>query len=285
MGRSLACVIVFTGIWQVGCASLAEIRDFAALSKRAAEYFPFIMADMKASFIRQREMQNLDSGMDLKEATKKAEEDCAAHQLCKSVGDFAKAGKVLESYMKTLGQLAADNLTSFDESLKAFSSELRTSAGLGEPQRKAVQSLSTFLAGAAANGYRQRQLAKTLTSTDEDIGILTQGLADIVEIYKKQLDAEEIAMRGYFEGTIAEKGAQEPLARILVYDRYSRGREELKNKQSAADCYKEFLATIRKAHSELAQKSAKLDATQSRQLAVSYMASIDGQIQVVRKAF
>ena len=278
-------LLVGTSVWQVGCASLAEIRDFAALSKRATEFFPVMMADMKASFIRQREMENLDIGMKLTEATRKAEEDCASHPFCKNVADFTKAGKVLESYMKTMGQLAADNLTSFDDSLKAFSNELGTSAGISEPQRKAVQSLSTVLANAAASGYRQRQLAKTLTATDPDIAILTDCLAVIVDSYKSQIKSEETAMRSYFQGAIAEEGAKEPLAKILVYDRFRRGLEELKNKQSAADSYKEFLRTIRKAHGELAQESAKLDAVQARQLAVSYMVTIDGQIQIVRKAY
>jgi len=68
-------------------------------------------------------------------------------------------------------------------------------------------------------------------------------------------------MRGYFEGTIAEKGAQEPLARILVYDRYSRGRDELKGKQSAADCYKEFLRYDPESPQRAGSEIGKLDAT------------------------
>ena len=69
---ALALLLAGSLLLQTGCASLAEIRDFAAMAKQASESFPPMMEDMKDSFIRTRQMDNLSRGLPLEEATKKA---------------------------------------------------------------------------------------------------------------------------------------------------------------------------------------------------------------------
>src|SRR5438309_2178709 len=84
------------------CVTLAEIRDFAALSKKASESFPALMADEKDSFIRQRQMEYLQQHLSLEDAIKQAHADCDGHDLCKNVPDWIGASKVLENYMNVM---------------------------------------------------------------------------------------------------------------------------------------------------------------------------------------
>jgi len=279
----LALWLASAVFWQTGCASLAEIREFAALAKKASESFPPMMADMKDSFLRQRQTQNLQLGRSLGDAVKQAASDCDASDLCKNVPDLIGAGRVLENYMKVMGQLAGDNLANYDESVKGFADQLKTSAKIKDQERDAVKSLTTFLFNAVTNGYRRRKLAETLQRHNEDIRVLTAALTLFVGDYEAQLQAEGQAMRSYYEGVIAERRKEEAL-KILIYDLYDRDRLVLENKRQAAEEYKKFLQTVQKAHGELARAS-KLHAVAVRHLITTFTVAIDNQIQTLRKAF
>lgn len=281
----LALFLVAALLGQTGCASLAEIRDFAALAKEASESFPPMMADFKDSFIRQRQTQNLQLGRSLDDAIKQARADCDASDICKNVPDFIGASRVLENYMKVMGQLAADGLPSYDANVKAFADQLQASAKIKDTERDAIKSLATLLFNAVANGYRQKKLAETLTQHNQDIQVLTGALSLFVDDYESQLRAEADAKRSYYESVIAEHRKEEPLSRVLVYDLYERDRQELENKRNAAETYKKFLQTVQKAHAQLASESSKLGAADVQRLAATYGAAIQSQIEILRKAF
>jgi hypothetical protein len=282
---ALALLLAGSLLLQTGCASLAEIRDFAAMAKQASESFPPMMEDMEDSFIRTRQMDNLSRGLPLEDATKKAQDDCDQSAFCKNIPDFIGAGKVMENYMRVMGQLAVDDLASFDKSVQAFSDQIKTSAGIQDNQRDAIKSLTTFLVNAAANGYRRRKLAETLIQHNEDIRTLTGALMQIVGDYERQLSTEDLAMQSYFEGAIREHRSAEPISKILVYNLYDRDRQELRKRQNAAGAYMQFLQTVQTAHDGLSKKASKLDAADVRGLMEGFATDINGQIQVIRKAF
>ena len=277
-------ILIACSIWLSGCAPLSEIRDFAALSKRAAESFPPMMRDVKESYLRQRELSHLQQGSSLQEAGKQAQADCEKSELCRVVPDLIGAGQVLENYMKVMGQLAADDLTSFDQSIKGFADQLQTSAKIKDKERDAVRSLATFLFNAVASGYRQKRLAETLTKHDDDIRVLTEALLQITGDYVTQLGNEELAMRGYYEGAVGRR-QEDAVLKVLVYEIYGRDRQALEKKRQAARSYQEFLRTLQKAHHELSQKASRLTATEARRLGATFAVEIDKQVQAIGKAF
>jgi hypothetical protein len=269
----------------IGCAPLAEVREFAGLSKKAAESFPGMMADLKHSVVREKQYDALRTGLQLEAAIKAAEAACDSDSVCRNVDDYVAVSRVMENYMKVMGQLAADELASYDKSIDPLVEKLSTSAKIKKEEAAAAGSLAKFVANAVADGYRKRVVAKTLVETNASFLTLTRTLADFTGDYQDQLERERIAMRAYFELAVAGHSAEEPLTKLLIYDLYRNDVSALENRLAAAKAYTAFLATVGKAHDQLSGKASKLDAREVRQLTATYALTIDKQMQVIRKAF
>lgn len=283
--RKAVVVLAVAGAFMTGCAGLAEIRDFAARSKQAAESFPRMMADLRQSVVREKQYDALRAGARLEAAIALSESACRAEPLCANADDYVAVSRVMENYMRVMGHLAADEIASYDKSIDGLMDKLNNATGIRREASTAAGSLGKFLAGAAANGYRQKVLAKTLTGNNASFHTITAALSDFVEDYRTQLRRERTAMRGYFELAVAAHSAQEPLTRLLIYDRYQDRLAALETRLAAAEEYKSFLATVATAHQELSDKANRLSSAEARRLIAGYAVAVDSQVQAIRRVF
>src|SRR6185369_3421671 len=122
---------------------------------------------------------------------------------CKEDFDLAPtllgAMNVLGNYFNALGQLASNNVVSYDKEIDGFASHLQAAAGFPAPATKAVQGLAKFLANAIAGGYQRKKLAEALKAADLDVTALTNALGHIVGTeYVRDLANEEDSLKNRY---------------------------------------------------------------------------------------
>ena len=116
-----------------------------------------------------------------------------------------KANATLVSYMRSMGDLAADDLTNFDKGIGAFGSALADAELFSPAESSAIANLASYLARMAADGYRRKQLRDVIKEANADVATATAALARIVsKNYILQLENERVAMREYYRKLTVE---------------------------------------------------------------------------------
>ena len=197
-----------------GCVSLKEIRAFAATAAAVGDGFPALARDFHQSclsqqryIVAQKQDFRLDKFADLSDPAN--ELMAPGLKICQQFADeqarLIAANATLVNYMRTMGDLSADELTSFDKSIGSFGTALADAGLLQKTEASAVAKVAAYLARIASEGYRRKQLRTVIVDNNEDIKVISAGLARIVgRNYVLQLENERVAMQGYYRKMAAE---------------------------------------------------------------------------------
>jgi hypothetical protein len=195
-------------VFHAGCGDLKEVREFAATASAVGERFPALARDLYDScmaqqryIVAQREDFRVDQFGDLNDSEHPLLE--SGRNTCKLYQDeqerLIKANATLVSYMKSMGDLAADDLTNFDKGIADFGGALTGAQLFTAAESGAITKLASHLAQMAANGYRRKKLRDVIKETNSDVAITTAALGRIVsKNYILQLENERVAMREYY---------------------------------------------------------------------------------------
>lgn len=238
------------------CTAPDDVRKFAALSAEATAQFPALANDLAGSCVRK---QLADRPITEIEQT-----DDAARTACKEFFDLqprlATALAVLTDYLNALHELASDRAVNFDAETGRAAQALQQTGVFGSAPADAVKSLAGFLAKAAGSRYQKRQLAEALKSTDADIDALTKALMTIVDQdYPRVLDNEQNALRERYRGFLVEDRTKNPVAILMVKDKWNTDLESLNRRRTAARDCREILRRIRDGHHALAEAAERKD--------------------------
>jgi hypothetical protein len=234
-----------------GCANLQAVRDFAKTSAATADYRQ-IVADYAMSPERQKRYQPERSAPDLNVQAKAREEQKPKLEAVQSI---------LVEYMTALGDLAADDLPNVDNQVDALGKALENAkfvgngdAAISKETGTAAATIAKILTHAVLDHWRQKQTSRIVREANDSVQTVSAGLREIVlNDFSASLDAEEEAVRKYFEAAIAASTAGgdttgvPPLARILWLEHS----DQLQTRRAKLTSYAEVLAKIGKGHEDL----------------------------------
>lgn len=213
--RSLLFILLLgLSVVHGACVELDEVRAFAQTASAVGDRFPGLARDLHDScmaqqryIVAQREDFRVDQFADLNDPDHPLLE--SGRKICQLYENeqerLVKANATLVSYMKSMGDLAADGLTSFDKGIGEFGNALSGAQLFSAAESSAISKLGSYLARIAAEGYRRKQLREVIEEANPDVQIATAALSRIVSRnYILQLENERVAMRDYYRKLAAE---------------------------------------------------------------------------------
>ncbi len=309
--RIKVIAVLFTfSLLNSGCVSLKEIRAFATTAGDVGEKFPGLARDLYDScmsqqryIVAQKNDFRVDQFADLNDDTNPLMSD--GLQICKLYKDeqdrLIKANGTLVGYMKSMGDLAADDLTNYDKSIEGFGSALTGAKLLSVNESNAVTKLAGVLSHLVTEGYRRKKLRNVIKDTDPDIQIIAEALSRIVAMnYVQQLENEREAMKNYYRKLAREsvefnktlvknaqgaEGVSNPAPLDDIKTKYEAKNAAINLKIAGAKAYSQILINVEKAHRELANHADDLNSQSTLIIALSYAKTIQGLAADFRKAF
>jgi hypothetical protein len=318
MKRSITLFLILSlALASSACIDLSAISKFAASATEIGKRFPNLANDLGASCRRQYTYQSVEQNQfqpdrlaaithpeDGTPEMKYLEERCQVYT--EQQKRLIEANAVLVDYLKTMGALAADDLTAYDKSIEGLGSSFTKANIFNEGEVKAVQKLVGFLLKAATEGYRRKKLKSALEDQNGNIQTLTRALRNVVvQNYVLQLRNERGQLRSYYstsilryrdymrqlaahtakDGSTPGDAVQDPLPIIQVKRLWDDEDTEIAKKIAAAEAYGKALDTIAEGHQKLYDERNKLDSKALMRTALTYAQTIQSLVEDFRKAF
>jgi len=266
------------------CATnLPAVREFSKVTVAASSSFENIADDLPKSCIRAVEIglkdnkikisieEKEDGKVDYSNSYKERLKTC--DDLRDSLYGIIAANNVLRNYAEALGKLASDDVVTFAGELNSLQNSLKkgkisNKLPFNDQQIAAIFNLTNILSRIAADGYRQKELGKTITMGEPHLKKLTEGLIFVVEEYKLILDDEKIDIKLYQNELLRasrkiESGeADSPLQKELVEYMLIQTKkliDSINNKKKASDDYIIVLKKISTTHTALNDGVDELD--------------------------
>ncbi|MFL6334103.1 MAG: hypothetical protein ACJ754_12390 [Pyrinomonadaceae bacterium] len=316
MRRGVALFLILaTALSSSACADLSAIRKFTESAAEVGKRFPALAKDFNASCRRRityREVgQSLLDPIRLAAVAhpqKGSPEEQQLAEACKEFGPedekrLIEANGILFSYLKVMGELAADDLISFDKDFDALGDSFTGGNIFNAPEVNAVKGLAKFLSKAFAEGYRRKQLKATLEEQNANVQTAAAQLSKIVaRDYVEQLELERDQMRSSYKLSIAQYkeymgrvaahtaasgGAefQDPLPIIMVKGQWDNEENAIDQKIAAAQAYAKALDGVAKGHQKLYDSRNDLNSKAVLRTVLSYGSAINTSFEDFRKAF
>ncbi len=308
--RTMMPILLVLALVSNGCVQLKEIRAFAATAGDVGDRFPILARDLYDSCLSQQRYivaQKNDFRIDRFADLNNDDNPLMAEglKLCKLYKDeqnrLIKANGTLVNYMKSMGDLAADDLTNFDKSIEGFGGALTEATLLTEAESSAVTKLASLLSRIVTEGYRRKKLKSVIKDTNPDVQLLTSALSRIVNRnYVQQLRNEQEAMKSYYRELAAQSvrfnrlladnargGADinNPVPLDDLKTKYETKNAAIKAKINGAEAYAKILGSVAKGHQELHDNADKLRSRTVLTAALAHAKTIHGSAAEFREAF
>ena len=308
--RTVVVLLVALSVVQSGCVDLKEVRAFAETASAVGDRFPSLARDLHDScmaqqryIVAQREDFRVDQFADLNDPAHPLLE--TGRKTCKLYEDeqerLIKANATLVSYMKSMGDLAADDSTNFDKGIGAFGSALSGAQLFSEAESGAITKLASHLARMAADGYRRKQLRDVIKQANPDVAIATAALGRIVsKNYVLQLENERVAMREYYRKLAVESvrfsrlvvthahgetDVTNPVPLDDLKSKFEARNAAVNTKIAGAQAYAKVLAAVAVGHQELFDHADELKSRAVLSAALAEAKTIQALATEFLKAF
>jgi hypothetical protein len=306
----IAALLVWT-LFLSSCVELESIRKFAETSAVVGQKFPVLSSDVYGSCTRKYkyrfyrdvnfnasqigDIDKLQQEANLEGLTTTAPPGAVqAEKDCRRFKEIAPSvvllNKALVEYMKTMGDLAADDLTSYDKKLDALATAVSDGSFFNDTEVTAGKSLAKFVLDATTNFYRRKKLKTAIETRNGDVKTLTDALKRFVgQNYILALQDEQRQLDNYHKANIQEHqdraGNADPLAVTSAKTMWDAERQRLQERISAAEAYVKILDNVAQGHQKLYDSRNNLDTKETRQTALQYARAIEGLVEDFRKAF
>jgi prophage DNA circulation protein len=246
-----------------GCANMAAIQEFGALSADATSYTK--LTDEFASSPSRTKQYTFAA-----EADKRQEMD----KLAKDREGKAKAAKLFHStlseYMAAVAALAADEAVSFDDEVGKLADAALKNKYIKESEANAVKSLGSIVVSAFADFYRQRKLKEVIEKGDAPLQVIVNAMKELVtQDYVASLDGEMRYARSYYRN-LEQRARMDDKQSALAERIYAEGAGkllEIEERTAAVKSYAKTLDEIGSAHRKLYEQRDKIsDAEVQRQM-------------------
>lgn len=260
-----------------GCADLKEIRTFADSAANTASYTGLTHYYL-GEFDRSKDYEeNPDRQKQLDT------ESAARHKQEKALLALHRG---VHDYMNAIGALASDELVSYDPALTRLGDSIKETKLVDDARVDAYRDLTSFIAKAATDGYRQRKLKQLIHDANPSFQKVTEALHRIVgSNYVLSLDNEAAVMDSYYQETIRTAQKNDP-ATELVKETWRTKKQDLAARRQACLAYAETIEKIAQGHQEMFNHLDNLNAKITLDTMFGYAQELDelrGKIRELTK--
>ncbi len=222
---------------QFGCTNLSAIREFADISAESAEYTKLV-DEYATSPERQKRYQPASHHQQLA--------DMALERSIQKDRLLLRHA-LIEEYMDALGQLAADELVTYDKDIDALGTAVVKNRIVDKKEAEAFGTIAKILTNAVTDHWRKSQLKKLISKTNDSFQTVVQALRTIVSRdFMDDLDIERIALNKYYTTKLLESSDPAGIAALQEWQELQRDR--LKARQEALEGFAQALDNIAEGH-------------------------------------
>lgn len=235
-----------------GCATnLKAIQDFANLSAESAEYTALV--DEYLEFPNRQKRYQPPS--------RHASLDTMAQERATQKTGLLLRQRIIETYMDSLGRLAADELVDNTEALGTLSAALHNQAGTNPQETEAYEKMAGILTKVAIDRWRQRQLQDLIEQANPPIQQILGALQRIVsDGFGGDLQTEEAAIQNYYMTLIME--SNDPAGKAALSEWKELRTSQAQERAQAVQTYRTVLNKISEGHQQLFDGRHQLDSKQ-----------------------
>lgn len=246
--RARTYLLIFFLVLEAGCTNLTAIREFASISAQSAAYTT-LTTQYVESPERQKRFQPSNQYPRLEQMSK---ERAAQKEL------LLLRHALIEEYMDALGQLAADDLVTYDKEIDAFGKAVVANKFAGEEDAGAFASIAKILFKAAADSWRQKKIQELISESNSSFQVEVGALKKIVDFgYAGDVENEKVAIQNHYKTLIRSSKDQ---AGIAALEEWRDTRlAEVEGRRHAISDYSVVLAKIATGHQTLYDKRGDLD--------------------------
>ena len=223
-----------------GCANLSSIREFADISSKTAEHTKLVN-DYVESPSNQRKYQPESQHQEL---------DRIAKNRSKQKEALLLRHLLIEEYMDALGQLAADEVLTYDKEIDELGAAVEKGKFIEKKEAAAFSAIGKLLVKAVTDGWRQRKLKQLIDESNKPLQIVIGSLKQIVdEGFAGDLEIEKISVQKYYRAIILDSHDK---AGITALEEWQLSKlNTINNRGKAIETYSEALLKISEGHQKL----------------------------------
>jgi len=235
-----------------GCATnLKAIQDFANLSAESAEYTALV--DEYVEFPNRQKRYQPPS--------RHARLEAMAQDRATQQSALLLRQRIVETYMNSLGRLAADEIVDNTEELGTLSAALQNQAGTNPQETEAYEQMAGILTRVAIDRWRQRQLQYLIEQANPPIQRILGSLQHIVsDGFGGDLQTEEAALQNYYTTLIME--SNDPAGKAALAEWKELRTSQVQERAQAVQTYRTVLDKISEGHQQLFDGRHQLDSKQ-----------------------
>ena len=232
----VACLVLVVS----GCANLGVVRDFASTSSDAVQYTHLVGAYASTpARLKRYEPQSQWPALD-RQAT---ERDGQRERLL-------LRQKLIQEYMDALGQLAADDLVSYDSQIDSLGAAVRDAKFADANEAAAFSAVSKLLVAAVTDHWRRGKLVEVIEQTEAPFQVVMGALVTIVEKdFGSDVANERVALDKYY--TTLQREGKDPAGLAALAEWREMREGQLRDRDSAINSYTVVLKTIAAGHHKL----------------------------------
>jgi len=241
--RSLTIVLSAVALlaFTQGCTTnLKAIQDFANLSAESAQYTTLV--DEYLEFPnRQKHYQP---------PSRHANLDAMAQDRAAQESALLLRQSIIETYMKSLGRLAADEVVDNTEELSKLSAALQNHTGANPQETEAYEKIAGILTKVASDRWRQSQLRDLIEQANPPIQQILGSLHRIVsDGFGGDHQTEEAAIQNYYSTLTLE--SQDPAGKAALAEWKEFRMSQVHERSEAIQIYGKVLGNISDGHQRL----------------------------------
>jgi len=226
---AVACVVLVVS----GCVSLGAVRDFASTSSDAVQYSHLVNAYAGTpTRLKRYEPQSQWSELDRQATEREAQRE-----------RLLLRQKLIQEYMDALGQLAADDLASYDNQLDALGAAVKNAKFADQNEAAAFSAVSR----------RQR----SVTALKGPFQVVMGAMVSIVEKdFGSDVANERVALDKYY--TTLQREGRDPAGLAALAEWREMREGQLRDREAAIGSYTTVLKTIAAGHHKLYESRHEL---------------------------
>ncbi len=211
-----------------GCVSLGAVRDFASTSSDAVQYSHLVNAYAATpTRLKRYEPQSQWPVLDRQATEREGQRE-----------RLLLRQKLIQDYMDALGQLAADDLVSYDNQLDALGAAVKNAKFADQNEAAAFSAVSKLLVGAVTDRWRRGKVVSLIEQTEAPFQVVS------------------VALDKYY-GTLQREG-KDPAGLAALAEWREMREAQLRDRDSAIASYTTVLKTIAAGHHKLYESRHEL---------------------------
>lgn len=245
LSRLRSITIVFSTIvllaFTQGCTTnLKAIQDFASLSAESAQYTTLV--DDYLDFPQRQKRYQPPS--------RHAHLDAMAQDRATQKTSLLLRQSIIETYMKSLGRLAADEVVDNTEELAQLSAALESQAPTTPKEAEAFKKIAGIVTTVAVKRWRQDQLQNLIEQANTPIQQVLESLHHIVsDGFGGDFQTEEAAIQNYYMTLTME--SQDPAGKAALAEWKDLRMSQVHERSEAVQIYGKVLDQISDGHQRL----------------------------------